>query len=316
MAKLTYLQLINRVLKRITQPEISTVTGVSGHAKIVGELINEAQNELWTEATNWHSLFTMRTFTTLVATHSTVEFANANPDYIQDTGNLFQVSSGIYLTTATQAGQTLVVSGSTSNDGVYIIGSLSSDKITLQSSDALTTATYGPSITIYIVTYPLASDFGRSHSLVDLTANRILTEDFTRAFDETDPNMDSSSDPTHFSIQGNYYRLFYLPSGVNKIVDRYWKYPTPLSTDSQTSDLPLFCENFLIHWAWMGILEYMNKFEQADRIKAKIYADKVGILYKAKSANAKIIDQMFRFSDSSGYAGILPPRLPSHYGRY
>ena len=63
MSKLNFLQLTNRVLKRISQAEISDVTAATGQAKIITELINEAQNELWAE-TNWYSLYKTRMFTT------------------------------------------------------------------------------------------------------------------------------------------------------------------------------------------------------------------------------------------------------------
>lgn len=307
MAKLTYLELVNRVLKRVTLPEVATVVGSSGHTKIVSELINEAQNELWTEANNWHSLYTMRTFYTVAYTASTIAFVDSSPDTITDTANGF----GSF-----KDGQTIVVSGSASNDGVYVIYTAAAGTLTLQTSDTLTAEALGDSITIYAVTYPLASDFGRSHSLVDMSNNRILTEDFNRVFDENDPDMSQVNNPTHFSIQGNFYRIHYIPGASYKMVDRYWKFPTPLSTNAQTSDLPLFCENFLIQWALMGLCEYMHKFEDADRIKAKIYDAKSGLIFKSKSANSKIIDQMFRFQDSASYNGLQPPKFPSNYGVY
>jgi hypothetical protein len=308
MAKLTYLQLVNRVLKRITQAEITVgVSSATGQAKIISEFINEAQTELWTESQNWYSLYKQRTITVPVYTASTIAFVDggASPDTITDSANGLAVFS---------AGQTIVISGSTSNDGVYVITTAAAGTITLQSADALTAESAGASITIHAVTYPVASDWGRSHVLVNVTDNRVMTEDYSRIMLIDDPAMDSFSDPTHFTVQGEFYRFYYIPSGNTKIRDHYWAVPTALSSDSSTSDLPLFCENFIIHWAWMSILEYLNKFEQADRIRVKLYG-KDGILGRVKSANQKIVDQTIRFQPTTGMSmGIAPPRLPSNYG--
>lgn len=308
MAKLTYLQLTNRVLKRITQPEVTTLVGVTGQAKIITELINEAQTELWTETTNWYSLFTERTFNTNINTSSNISFSNTHPARIQDVINqqLFNFSPGM----------TIRVVGSASNDGIYMLDPVLTQgpiTLTLQSSDSLVLAAAGPSITIFVMTYPVASDFGRAYHLVDLTNNRIITEDVTRAFSEDDPQMQAYNEPTHFSMQGDFYRLYYIPDGIFTIVDRYWKVPTTLALDADVYVLPLFCENFLIHWPLMRVLEYMNKFDQADRVRTQIYGAN-GMLDKAKIANGKIIDKMLRFHPSRGGRPIQSPRFPSHYG--
>lgn len=68
MAKLTYLQLVNRVLKRDGKKEISNVTSATGEAAIVTELINEAQTTLFNEE-DWYSLFTERSITTVAGTN-------------------------------------------------------------------------------------------------------------------------------------------------------------------------------------------------------------------------------------------------------
>jgi len=64
---LTYLQLVNRVLKRIENTEISEVTTATGNALIISEMINEAQTVISNEA-NWQSLYTTRTFATVAST--------------------------------------------------------------------------------------------------------------------------------------------------------------------------------------------------------------------------------------------------------
>lgn len=233
--KLTYLQLVNTVLKRITQAEISTVAGATGQAKIISEMINEAQVELWTETTNWHSLYAERTFSTVANT----------------------------------------------------------------------------------ATYLLANDWGRTIGLMDITTNIILTEDFMRTFDESSPDASRTGTTTNFAIQGGSYVFFPIPASTSTIRERYWKIPTKLAVDIDTSSLPLFCENFLIHWAWMSILDYLNKFEQSDRVRMKIYGNPSikdpGILQKCKAANSKILDKMIQFRPTNDYRGLQPPRFPAHY---
>jgi len=307
MAKLTYLQIANRILKRITQPEVATLQGASGTVKIVSEFINEAQNELWTETTNWYSLFTERNFNTFTWTGSTLTFAASSPATITDSGAGF----GSF-----KSGQTIRISGSTFNDGIWVISSTvapTSSVLTLQASDMLVAEAPGHAIQIYPITYPVAADFGRAYHIVDLSNDRVLTEDVGRAMTEDDPQMDNYNEPTHFAMQGDFYRFYYIPNGVFTMVDRYWKIPPPLSADADVYALPIFCENFIIQWALRGTLEYMNKFDAADRITSKIYSAD-GVLAKAKMANKAIIDRIVRFQPTDGGRPIAPPRFSSHYG--
>ena len=74
MAKLTYLELTNRVLRRITQADITDVSAATGQALIITDLINEAQMELFNED-NWYSLYSTTTFPTVA---DTAEYAAWN----------------------------------------------------------------------------------------------------------------------------------------------------------------------------------------------------------------------------------------------
>ena len=301
MAKLTYLQLVNRVLKRITQAEISDVTAATGHALIISEMINEAQNELWTE-TNWYSLYKTRKWSTVTYTAATIAFNDAGPDTITDSANGF----GSF-----QDGQQILVSGSTSNDGTWTVNTAVAGTLTLQSADEVTAEALGESITITAITYPVASDWGRGLDMVDITSNQILWEDVIRAFDMDDPNMDSKSNPTCYSFQGSQFRLHPIPAAIYVMRERYWSIPTTLAVNTDTSDLPIECENALIQYALMKVLEYLNKFETADRARMEFER----LLKRARSSNSKMIDRLIRFKGNYRYDGIAPPRLPSAYGR-
>src|SRR3972149_4206622 len=74
MAKLTYLQLTRRGVGSIATPEIGDVSSATGHAKVIAQIINEAQIELFNEE-DWYSLYTTRTFDTVA---STAEYALAS----------------------------------------------------------------------------------------------------------------------------------------------------------------------------------------------------------------------------------------------
>jgi len=227
MSKLTYLQLTNRVLGRITNTTISNVTAATGNALIVTQLINEAQTWLFTEE-DWYSLYTSRTFNT---------------------------------------------SASTS-------------------------------------TYAVATAFGRCISLTDTTNNRVLNEDYSRSFDEIDPNQSTSGIPELFGIEGSNYRLWPIPAGTYSITDRYWKIPTALAANTDTSDLPIECENVIIQYAFRGLLEYLNKIEQADRASVRLAQE----LARASVANKRRLDKMRVLTSSRKFEGsLVAPRLPSNY---
>lgn len=228
MAKLTYLQLTNRVLGRITQSTISDVTAATGQALIITQLINEAQNELFTED-NWYSLYSSRSIATVASTG----------------------------------------------------------------------------------TYAVASDFGRNISLTDETGNRLLIEDYGKAFDEVDPDNNQTGNPRFFCLQGSNYRLYPIPAGIYTLRDRYWHVPATLATNAATSDLPIETENCIIQWSLYRVLEYLNKFEAADRARLEY----VNMLKKAKEMNNKMLNKMHVFSTASrrGMSDTTPAQFPSDY---
>lgn len=231
MAKLSYLNLVNKVLQRITEDVITDVSTATGKSLIVAGLFNEAQNVLYTEPVNWYSMYATATITTVA---STAEYA-------------------------------------------------------------------------------LEADHGRTLTIINETSNIVMKEEFIKRMDKLDPDRSSSSNPTHFTIQATNYRLYPIPSGVETLRVRYYKTPTTLSANANTSDLPIECENIMITWVMMEIFEYMKDFDAADR-KRISYKDG---LKKAKIANDKILDRLDKFNpDNQGSVfGIAPPRFPSNYPR-
>lgn len=230
MAKTDYLELTNKVLRRINQAEVTDVTALTGHSLIISNYINECQIELYNE-TNWYSLYATRDFSTVAGTAE----------------------------------------------------------------------------------YAVASDYGRTLDLIDMTNNRVLVEDFTRNFDESDPDEDTQGTPTHFTIQGSNYRLYPIPAGINSMRDRYFKQPVTLAANTDTSDLPIECENLLISYASWNTLNYLNLHDRADREQIN-YEKK---LKKARIANTRKLDHLIKFSGLNDTRfPLIPAQFPSNYGRY
>jgi hypothetical protein len=67
MAKLSYLELVNQVLDRVYQARVATIVDATGHARLVANAINRAQEAIYPTA-NWYSLVTTRSFVTVSGT--------------------------------------------------------------------------------------------------------------------------------------------------------------------------------------------------------------------------------------------------------
>ncbi len=301
MAKTSYLNLVNRILRRINQATISVVTAATGQALIIANLINEAQLQLFSEE-DWYSLFSNRVFKTVTYTASTIAFVDSDPDTITDSANGF----GSF-----ESGSMILVSGSASNDGVYEVTTAAAGTLTLDSTETVTTEAASESITITAFTYSVASDWGRTINLIDMTNNHVLTEDVTRSFDRQDPDFGTTNTPYYFAIEGDWYRLFWIPAGTYTIREHYLKIPATLSANSDTSDLPIECENVIIYWAYYQILQYMNKFDLSDRARM----DYERLLGRARVSNKRKISVARRFKPHG--RGRLPVvSLPPEYGHY
>jgi hypothetical protein len=303
MAKLTYLQLTNRVLKRLTQPVITDVTAATGQALIITELINEAQNFLFTD-TDWYSLYKTRKFSTVTYTASTISFFTNGFDSIDD-GDSGLVTAGFL------DGMQILVSGASTatNNGTWTINTVEAGALNLQSADAVTIEAAGEEITITAITYPVASDHGRTIALMDTSSERILIEDFMRSMDEADPDPSITGNPTHFAWQGSQYRLYPIPAGTYVMRERYWAVPTALAANSDTSDLPIETENCLIYYALWQICNYLNKFDQADRWRIEFEKQES----RAKAANKRKIDIMLSFQADNLASYLRQPVLPASY---
>jgi hypothetical protein len=130
-------------------------------------------------------------------TDTSIAFVDSNPDTITDSNNGF-VTAGF------QAGQTITVSGSVSNNNTFTIASVVAGTITLVAGDSLTAESAGATVTITAATIgkvvrysatsqvkvplvPVEEDDAASKSYVDTqsqtidTTNYVLGESFTGA---------------------------------------------------------------------------------------------------------------------------------------
>jgi len=301
MAKNTFLEMTNRVLRRLAQKDIVNTAEASGIALIVTNFLNEGQNVLY-NLDNWVELYQQRMFKTVTYAASTIAFADSDPDTITDSAS----GMGDF-----SAGMEVLVSGSTSNDGIYTIETAAAGTLTLQTADSLTVEAAGESVTISAITYPVASNFGRNISLTDESNNLVLTEFAARRFSEADPDGTTTSNPTHFAIQGDTYRLYPIPAGTYNMRDRYYAQPTALSANTDTTDLPIECENPLIYWAWAMTLDAMDSFNKADRVRQEYGR----LTDSARASNARKVNKMrVMNSGASSRIGIAAPKFPPEFG--
>ena len=304
MAKTSFLKLVNKVLQRINKADISDVSTVTGHSQIVVDHYNEAAMELAQE-TDWYELYSTRTFKTLVYTASTIAFVDSDPDTITDSANGF----GSF-----NSGTEVVVSGSSNNDGVYEVITSAAGTLTLDSTEELTAEAASASISITPISYPVASDHGRTIDIVDITNNRLVYEEGIKISDSYDPDMSTTSTTLSVTQQGSTFRFVPTPGGIYTMRERYWKLPSIMIANSDTTDLPIELENLLIQWSLLKTLEYMNKFDSADRVRAEFNR----MLKRARKNNKRKIDRLFTMGGTGRHThglAIHPPVFPSNYGR-
>jgi hypothetical protein len=303
MAKQTALELVNRVLNRVGQDEVTDISALTArtHADRILQYLNEGQNLIYAEELEWYSLYKTRKWSTVTYQAATIAFNNANPDTITDSANGF----GSFA-----SGQQVLVSGSDSNDGTYTVQTAAAGTLTLQSADNLTAEAAGETVTITAITYAVPSDWARTYALLDTTNDTFLTPDDTVTFDEVDPDSSETATPTHYGLDADYIRIYPIPAGTYSLRERYYALPTAFTANTDTSLLPIETENCLIYWAWSQELGYLNKFDESDRIMGS-YNRMLKIAQKANKKKINIIRQMHGSPPDTGIRG---PRFPSSYG--
>jgi len=271
MAKTSFLDLTNKVLRYVNQSEVATVVSPTGHAAIVTDKINEALNTVYTK-TNWYSLYTERKFRTSQNVTISVDDYTSTSDTITFTrnGTNTVLTEGIEWTNATDNDTsatalasaivtsfgTTVVETEVSNENIIVRNRAEDDVgftvVVTSDSDVYTVALANNPL------YDMASDFGRSVALLDSTGNTALSEVSPMSISYTDPDDSQSGNPSAYAAFGNQFRLYPTPSSTLTIFDRYFKIPATLTVDTDTIDLPLECESLILKLVESEMAFYNN----------------------------------------------------------
>jgi|TARA_R100001530_G_scaffold27609_1_gene22000 hypothetical protein len=330
MAKRTYLEMHNIILRRINEDDISDVTTTTGKASIIGDLINEGQNMLFAES-NWYPLYKERIFQTsddaviVVEDYTGLSLATITISY---NGTSYVITEGtdfdaVTSNTVTATAIASALSALTWSD-VTIKSNTASSSIVLKADPqnnvgftSIATSDDETNVDVSLSnndTYAIPTDFGKSIALVDFTNSTVLRPGSFKHFDLENPDLGTSGTPYEYSIQGGNYRLHPIPSATNIMLEKYWKEPVALAANSDLSELPLEAENALIKWVEGEIWLYLNNSQKAQLINQKF----VQLLNKAVDANETILDQMTVVNSTYHSPRNMPlaqPRLPSHYPR-
>lgn len=168
------------------------------------------------------------------ATGTTISFADANPDTIDDSASGF----GSFV-----AGQEVVVLGSTSNDGRYTIATAAAGQIVLTSAGSLTTEAASADITIvsYHI-YDMPSDFLKlspttTVNVEDYDPIEVITRDLLNTLDPDHVDTTTSTQgPDDIFIEESQIGIYPLWTGVLRVRD-YYSIPTELSADTDTINI-------------------------------------------------------------------------------
>jgi len=332
MAKKTYVNLINTVLRELNISEITDPTAATGQASIVANYFNDAQHAIYTEE-DWYSSYKERVFQTskdayitIVANGSlsssfTITVTYNGIAYVITEGTDFDNASDVNTTSANIA---TAITGKLSNHNTIRDRDTVLIKTVPQNDVGITAIATSESdedilkvATIDTDTYSLPEDFGRGIALIDVSTPGVLTPWGFEDFDLQNPDLSVTGTPRWYSVQGNNYRLHPVPSSTLVMLDKYWRAPTDLSAASDVYQLPIECELPMITWVRWQMALYLNKSLRSTQLQ-RVYAEQI---QNAKESNMDVIDKM-RIVDSDGLLGsrVGPnqPSWPSSYprGRY
>ena len=213
MAKRSYMEMTNLILRRINEDDVTTTVSMTGKASIVGDLINDGQNMLFAES-DWYTLYKERIFQTSDDIVIVVlDYSNLSSKTITITynGTSYTITEGVDFNATTNnrttaqaiataldaltwsqiivqvntASSTVVVKADPQNNKGLTVASTTADSddldVSLSNND----------------TYGLANDFGRGISLLDFTNNKSLSPSNFKSFDDSNPNLRTTGPPTH-----------------------------------------------------------------------------------------------------------------------
>ena len=326
MAKTTFLNLTNQILRYINQEELSSVTGATGHGALVIDILNEAINTVYS-ATNWYSLFQQRQFRTSKNITISVDDYTSTGDTLTFTrnGTSTVLTEGVNWSNATDndTSATALADGIVTSFGATVVETeVTNENIIVRNrseDDVGFTAIATSDSSVYTVAldnnglYDMASDFGRSVALLDVTSNVVLSEASPMAISHYDPDDSELGNPTCFSAFGNQYRIFPTPSTTLTMIDRYFKIPASLTSDSDTIDLPLECEPLILKLVESEMAFYLNSSIKGTQLRSH-YSK---MLVDAVEMNEYILNKQNAIPSRFGGRGLpmSPAQFPSGYPR-
>lgn len=280
MSKETILEMTNDILAMVGGGQVSTIVGLVGgtQADIVLKRINRAIKRIAAKPDiDWYTLFKTRLFKTKALTSSTLTIVAGSPDEIRDSAGGLSVFD---------AGAEITISSAGNSQYRFVANTVTGGVIELNSTDIVTDNSSG-AITITQVSYPLASDFRNSVDILDPANNRILRERYTKSMDiERRWANNVTGVPDMFTVAGLFYRLSWVPEPGIVMIDRYMKTPDKLTLDSQTSDLPEFCDTAIYYLAYSDTLYFKKNLEQGAAEFNKYRAE----IVQAELANADVME--------------------------
>jgi|TARA_Y100000310_G_scaffold167973_1_gene167982 hypothetical protein len=282
VSKDTALEFTNNILALVGGTQVSTIVGLTGGtiADITLRTINRAIKRIAGKPdVEWFTLFKSRLLQTRIYTASTITIAqDSGGDTITDS------ASGLG---SFDAGAELVILDDSNDNLRFTISSVAAGQIVLNEAEIATAVAIGSSISVVQVSYPVASDFRNSIDLLDPANNTIIKPRYTKSIDmERRWANNATGDPDLFTVAGNFYRLSWIPGSQLTLIDRYMAYPTELTLDAQTSDLPEFCDNAIHYLAYSDILFFKKNLEQG----AAEFSKYKGEIEQAIDANQRISD--------------------------
>ena len=327
MAKRTFLQLTNSVLRYINQAEVSSISmGATGHAAIVVDKFNEAVATVYNE-TNWYSLFKQRKFRTSQNASITVLDYTQTGDTITITrnGTATVLTEGVDWSNATsnEVSATALAAGIVTSFGASSVETEVSNAVVIVRNRAednvgITAIATSDSVmyTVALVDnelYDVASDFGRSVALLDKTSGQSIVESSPMAISLIDPDDSEGGNPRNFAVFGEQFRLYPTPSSVLTIVDRYFKIPATLALDGSTMDLPLECEPLVVKLVQSEMSFYVNSSVKGASLRSHYKS----MLEQAVEMNEYIINQQTVLSPRNGGTSMpmAAAQFPSGYPR-
>jgi len=324
MAKRTFLELVNLILRRSNHDTVTTVASQTGKPQMVIDYFNDAQNILLSEA-DWYTLYTERIFQ---ASQDVViqvkDFSSMSGGTITVTFNSTSttITEGVEFSAVTSNDATATAIGSALETALSTVSAIRDSATIVMSTapqnnlgfTAISTSLASTVLTVELSvngTYQVNSDFGRAISLTDVTNNNVLIESSVKNIDYADPDFSTTGTPTHYSLEGQLYRIYPAPTAGIVFLEKYWKTPTKLSTDSQTSDLPEICEAPMIKWVESEMAGYANNSLKEKSLLTKY----VQLRDNAIESNNSLLDDIVVQNplNVSGNFPLEPPRLPSNY---